>query len=168
MKKMLVLGPCAALLFACSGGGTGPVTMQPGQWETTVQFANIEVPGVPEAQVAAMRSALSRPQTRPQCITQAQAANPMGNMMGQTSQGCNFTKNTFANGTIDISGTCNPPGGQATATMTMTGTYTANTITAQVTTEARPTSQMPGQPQMIRMTGTISAHRTGDCPGGAR
>lgn len=169
MRKMLVLAPCIALLVGCGGGGGGgSVALQPGQWETTVTFSNIEVPGAPEAQVAQMRAMMGRPQVRSECITAAQAANPMGNMMNPGGAGCNFTQNTFAGGTINLQGTCNPPGGQASMSLTMTGTYTANTITAQVSNEVRPTAAMPGAPQMIRMSGNLSSRRTGDCPGGQR
>ena len=166
MKKLLILAPCTALLFACSGGGSS-VALQPGQWETTVQFSNIEVPGVPEAQVAMMREQAGRPQVQSQCITQAQAANPMGNMMGQQASGCNFTKNTFAGGTIDVAGTCSPPG-QGQANLTMTGTYTADTITSNMRMEMRPGATTPGAPQSITMAGTMRSRRTGDCPGGNR
>jgi hypothetical protein len=167
MNKLLLLAPCTALLFACSGGGGNgagsAVALQAGQWETTMQFTSIEVPGVPEAQVAPMREMMSRPRTMSQCITPQQAANPMGNMMGQPQQGCNFTKNTFAGGTIDIQGTCSPGGQQAQ--MSLTGTYTATTMNAQITSTVRPPAGTPG-PQEVRMAGTLSARRTGDCPAG--
>jgi Protein of unknown function (DUF3617) len=167
MRKTLVLAPCTALLFACGGGGSS-VSLQPGQWETTMQFSNIEAPGAPEAQVAQMRAMMGRPQTRSECITAAQAANPMGNMMNPGGTGCNFTQNTFSGGTINLQGSCNPPGGQATAAITMTGTFTADTITANVSSEVRPTAATPGAPQSIRMSGTLTSRRTGECPGGAR
>lgn len=161
MKKALVLAPFAALLFGCGSGSS--VSLQPGQWETVMQFSNIEVPGAPEAQVAQMRAMMGQPQTRSECITPQQAANPMGSMMNPGGGGCNFTQNTFAGGTINLQGSCNPPGGQATAQLTMTGTYTATTITAQVNSEVRPTAATPGGPQMIRMSGTLRSRRTGDC-----
>jgi hypothetical protein len=162
MKKLLILAPCTALLFACSGGGSG-VALQPGQWETTVQFSNIEVPGVPEAQVAPMRQMMGQPQVRSQCMTAEQAANPGGNMMnpGGASGNCQFTKNSFTGGTIDVQGSCTAPG-RGTATMNMTGTYTATTMTAQVSTTVRPPAGQPG-PQEVRMSGSLSARRTGEC-----
>ncbi|HTU10842.1 MAG TPA: DUF3617 domain-containing protein [Allosphingosinicella sp.] len=170
MKKLLVLTPCIAILAACGGSGGaggGSVALQPGMWETTVTFSNIEVPGVPEAQVAAMRQAMSRPQTRSECMTPEQAANPSGNMMNPGGQAgaCQFSKSTFANGTIDVAGSCNA-GGRGSLNMTMAGTYTPTTMTANVTTAVRPPAGTPG-PQEVRMTGSLSARRTGDCPGGA-
>ncbi len=166
MKKLLVLAPCISLLFACSGGGDS-VALQPGQWETTMQFSNIEVPGAPEAQVAQMRTMMGRPQTRSECITPQQAANPMGNMMNPGGGSCNFTQNTFSGGTINLQGACNPPGGQGTAQITMTGTYTPTTITAQVSSEVRPAVASPGAPESVRMSGNLTSRRTGDCPAGA-
>ena len=172
MKKLLMLAPCTALLFACSGGGGGnagsgaALALQPGQWETTMQFTNIEVPGVPEAQVAQMREMMSRPQVRTECMTPAQAANPTRNMMnpGGAAGACQFPQSTFSGGTINVQGSCNA-GARGSLNMSMTGTYTPTTMNAQVSSTVRPPAGTPG-PQEVRMSGTLSARRTGDCPAG--
>ena len=157
-----------------SGGdaqGAGPVaapvtavSLQPGNWQTSVTFSNIEVPGIPEQQAAAMRQQMGRPQTRANCITPAQAANPMGDIMGQPRRGCTFVKNTFAGGVIDVAANCTAPN-QGQAQLAMTGSYTANTINAQIRMEARPPQGTQGGPQMVRMSGTVSSRRVGECAG---
>ena len=170
MKKLLMLAPCTMLIFACSGGGGNgsggaAVALQPGQWETTMQFTSIEVPGVPEAQVAQMRQMMTRPQVRSECMTPQQAANPTGNMMNPGGAGaCQFSQSTFAGGTINVQGSCNA-GGRGSMNMSLTGTYPPTTMNAQVTSTVRPPAGTPG-PQEVRMSGTMSARRTGDCAAG--
>ncbi len=168
MRHWMAAAP-ALLLFACGEGGIGggDVSLQPGQWETTVQFTSIEVPGMPEQAVAQMREMMSRPQTRSECITPQQAANPAGNMMsGGAGNACTFTENTFAAGAIRVRGSCQQPG-QGTAQMSMEGTYTATTMQANISSEVQaPAGATPGGPQSVRMSGTFSSRRTGECASG--
>jgi hypothetical protein len=161
MKKLMLPALPMVILFACS---PGPVSLQPGMWETTVQFSSIDVPGAPPAELAAMRAMMSRPQTRSECMTPEQAANPTQRMMNPGSNGnaCQFGDSTFAAGTIRVHGTCQAPG-RGTSQTNMEGTYTATTIQATISSEIHPPAGTQG-PQSVRMTGTISAHRTGDCP----
>lgn len=163
MKRLIAAAPLA-LLFACSGNST---SMQPGQWEMTTRATNVELPGVPEQLAAQMRTAImSQPQTQSQCITPEEAANPVGRMMSPSgdSQGCTFTDQTFSGGTIRISGTCQAPGGRGSMRNTVTGTYTATTLEARMETEVTaPPGGPPGMPQTIRMRGTMTSRRTGDC-----
>ena len=169
MRHWIAAAP-ALLLIGCGEGGPGgggAVALQPGQWETTVQFTSIEVPGVPEAQLAQMREMMSRPQTRSECITPEQAANPTGNMMSPGGgDACQFSESTFAGGTIRMRGTCQQPG-QGTAQMSMEGSYTATTMQANISSEVQAPAGAPqGGPQSVRMSGTFSSRRTGECAAG--
>ena len=161
MKRLVLPALPVALLFACSPSA---VSLQPGMWETTVQFTSIDVPGAPPAQLAAMRTMMSQPQTHSECMTPEEAANPAQRMMNPGSNGnsCQFTDSTFAGGTIRVHGTCQAPG-RATSVTNMEGTYTATTIQATISSEGHPPAGTAG-PQTVRMSGTISARRTGDCP----
>lgn len=168
MKKLLVLAPCAALLFGCSGGPLGGgVSLQPGQWETTVQFTTIDMPGAPPGAAEAMRAMMGQPQTRSSCMTPEQAANPAGSMAAPEGAGasCQFEPNGFANGTINVRGTCSNPT-RGNLQMTMTGNYTATTMEATVNQTMTAPPNTPG-PQSIRLEGRMTARRTGDCPAGA-
>ena len=71
MKKMLILVPCTALLFACGGGGGGgSVALQPGQWEMVTQITGVEAPGAPPAMVEQMRTAAAQQrQTQNRCMS---------------------------------------------------------------------------------------------------
>ena len=159
MKRLILLAPCLALAAAC-GSNTG--TIQPGNWETTTRFTNVEIPGMPEAMAKQMQSQLAnQAQTQTRCITPAEAANPTGGMMGSSNpQGCNFDEQTFSGGTIRVRGTCPAPGGQGQIRMSWEGSYTDTTMQGNITTE------VTGGPQNMRMTGTINSRRTGDCPSG--
>ena len=164
MRYTIAAAP--ALLLAACGGGGDSVALQPGQWETSVQFSSIEIPGAPEAAVAQMKQAMSRPQTRSECITPEQAANPTGNMVNAGGGNCQFSESTFEGGTIRMRGTCQQPGA-GTATMSMDGSYTATTMEAQITSEVQAPEGAPaGGPQSVRMSGTFTSRRTGDCPAG--
>jgi hypothetical protein len=157
MKKLAILVPTVALIFACSSN----TSLQPGQWEFTTKMTDIEVPGAPPAVAAQMKQAMaSSAQTQSRCLTPAEAANPGGSLANPSgsAQGCTFSKQTFAGGTIDVAGTCRAPTGGNVET-TLTGTYTATEINARIG------ANVTGGPQQMRMSGTMTARRTGDCPG---
>jgi hypothetical protein len=160
MKKLALFAPTLVLCAACSGSA---VSLQPGQWETTIQFSSIEVPGAPEAQLAPMRAMMGQPRTVAACMTPEEAANPTSKMMSQegAAQNCQYTENVFSGGTIRVHGTCPMPRG-GTMTMNWDGTYTATTMQAQVSQQMQAPPNTPG-PQSIRLAGSLTARRTGDC-----
>ena len=157
MKKLAILAPTVALIFACSSN----TSLQPGQWEMTTKITDIQVPGAPPAAAAQMKQMMASQgtQTQSRCITPAEAANPAGSFgnPGGGAQGCNFTKQTFAGGSIDIAGTCQSPSGNVE--MTSTGSYTGDTMTMNFTANAQ------AMGQTVRTSGTMTGRRTGDCPG---
>jgi uncharacterized protein DUF3617 len=160
MKRYVLPALPIALLFACSPSA---VALQPGMWETTIQFTSIDVPGAPPAQLTAMRAMMGQPQTRSECMTPEQAANPAQRMMNpEGTNGCQFSDSTFAGGTIRVHGTCQAQGRGSSQT-SMEGTYTATTIQATISSDMHPPAGTAG-PQSVHMAGTISARRTGDCP----
>jgi len=167
MKRHLLWAPPLALLL--SGCSESAVSLQPGQWETTIRMTSIEVPGAPEAMVTQMRAQMANQvDTRSQCITPQEAANPAGNMLNPDGgrEGCTFTDNVFAGGVINVNGSCPGPGGRGSARMGLQGSFTATTMEGRVTAEvtAPPGAAPPGTPQTVRMTGTMASRRTGDCP----
>lgn len=161
MKRHMLWAPPMALLFACSGSA---VSLQPGEWETTVRFSSIEMPGAPEAAATQMRAMMGQPQVHSECMTAEQAANPMGRMInpGGERSNCQFSENIFAGGTIRVNGTCRPPMG-GTMQMSWQGSYTATTMEARVTSEMTAPPGTQG-PQTIRMSGSMTGRRKGDCP----
>ena len=157
MKRIILLAPAMVLAVACSGNSG---TIQPGQWETTTRFTSVDVPGMPPQAAEMMRSQLANQPAQTRCVTPAEAAHPAGGMMGQNPQGCQFSDNTFSGGVIRVRGTCPAPGGQGQIAMSWEGSYTSTTMQGNIT------SEVTGGPQRVRMSGTISSRRVGDCPAG--
>lgn len=159
MKRLGLAAPALALIAACSGAST---SIQPGQWETTTRMTSIDMPGAPPAMLAQVRAQLAnQAQTQSSCITPEQAANPAGSMLntGSGASACQFTDSTFAGGVIRVNGSCPGPAG-ASMRMSLVGSYTATTM------EGRISSDIQGGPQSMRMSGTLTSRRTGDCPAG--
>jgi hypothetical protein len=152
--------PSIALIAACS---SRPDTIQPGQWEMVTQMTTVEAPGAPEPVVAQMRAAMANQrQTQSTCITPEQARNPSRNMVGQgnNAAGCEFSDTTFAGGNIRIRANCRPPGaGQME--MSVEGDYTATTMNGRINVNM--TAPPGAGVQQIRMSGTLTGRRTGDC-----
>ena len=162
MKYLLTAGT-ALLLVAC---GSQSTTLQPGQWEMTTKMTEVEAPGMPEAVLAQMRSTMAtQTQTRSDCMTQQEASNPAANIVnaGTQSGTCNFTESAFAGGNINVRGTCNGPSGPGSMQMSITGTYTETAIDGRISTEMRAPPGMPGGAQSIRVSGTLTGRRTGEC-----
>ena len=163
MKKRALFVPAIVLAAACSGSS---VSLQPGRWELSMQFSSIEAPGADPARLAQLREAMVRPQTMSSCMTPQQAANPTGNMLNpqRGGQNCQFNENVFTDGAIRIHGTCQPPGGGSDQ-MNMEGTYTPTTMNVQLRSEM---TMPPGRrgPRVLRMSGTMTGRRIGDCAAG--
>ena len=160
MKRFAVLTPSILLIAACSGGSD---TLQPGQWETTVQIANVEVPGAPPEVAEQMAMLLRQAQTESHCLTPEQAADPTAGMANPTgrAEGCTFSERTFSGGRIHVVSSCPAPAGQGEVRSTLEGTYTPTNMEAQMNVEGP--SGMPGTQQTVRLTGTMTSRRTGDC-----
>lgn len=159
MKKILMVAAPIALLGACSGGG-GAGALEAGEWTMTTEMTEIEVPGMPEEMVAQMREQMGeQTDTSTRCITEEEAADPGANLFTpeDADQDCEFTESVVEGGVINIAGTCEAPNGQGNATMGITGTYTATTMAAELSVNVE------GGPMEMRMSGNMSAERTGDC-----
>ncbi|MDQ8758060.1 DUF3617 domain-containing protein [Sphingosinicella sp. LHD-64] len=168
MKRLVLLAPVLALVAACS---QGPDTIQPGQWEMAVQMTEFDAPGAPPEVANQMRAmmATGQSQTQARCITPEEAANPTRGMMNPSGQaeGCTYTEQTFAGGRIQIAGSCPVPGNRGTVKTTMTGSYTATTMETRLNSEIDAGANAPpGAPRIVRMGGTMTGRRTGDCPAG--
>lgn len=139
-----------------AGGAGASVTLQPGQWQSTVEIVRVSAPNMPPG----MAPPAMPPVTASYCITPEQAANPNAGMIaGSNAQtGCTTENYSMTNGRIQGTIQCDIQGnvarttmdGQFTPTsyeMTMVGQQTMGGVTTE--TETR-----------------ITAQRTGDCPAG--
>jgi len=148
-------------------GDPSAQSIQPGQWEMASRMDTLEAPGAPPAMVAQMRAQLpNQRSTQRQCITPEQAANPARNLVGRnaTSQGCTFADTTFAGGVIRISAACQRPGNPASMRMAMEGSFTATQLDSALRVEVTGPGANGRGTQTVRMTGTMTGRRLGDCP----
>lgn len=155
MTKLLIAAAPLALLGACSGGAD---QMQAGEWEMTTTMSELTAPDMPEAMQEQMQASLGEAQTRTECITEEEAANPLAQIMdGSAGDDCEFDNQTFEGGVINISGTCEVPG-SAEATVSIEGTYTATEMNAEIAMD-----MTMGPMGQVTMSGTMAGERTGDC-----
>ena len=159
MKRLILLAPALLLLGAFADTQTG--TIQPGQWETTTRFTSFEAPGIPEQAARDLQAhTIGQPQTETRCITPADAADPLGDMMGARNiQNCQFSEAIFSGGRIHVRGICPGSDEQSPVSMLWEGSYTDTSMDGNFTTE------IMGDPPPMRMSGTIASRRIGDCPG---
>ncbi|MEM8697237.1 MAG: DUF3617 domain-containing protein [Pseudomonadota bacterium] len=158
MKKLLMAAAPLALLSACSGGGSDG--LQAGEWTMTTEMTEIEVPGMPEEMVEQMRAQMGeQSESTTRCITEEEAADPGANLFApeDASQDCDFGESTVEGGVINIQGSCEAPNGQGNATMAIEGTYTPTTMEAELSVNVE------GGPMEMRMSGNMTAERTGEC-----
>lgn len=137
------------------GGGAAGVTLQPGQWETTMQVDAAAMPDLPPG----VTPPAMPPMTTRICITPEQAANPGAEAMAGNAQqpaGCRTENFSFANGRISGTSICNTGGVEARTTISGQFTPTTYEMTMQTATET-------GGAQR-NSTMRITARRLGDCP----
>ena len=115
---------------------------------------------MPEELAAMMREQLvGNPQTESECIAAEAAADPVNQLLVPDNAGeCTFEESVFEGGRIAVNGNCPGSEGDEPGDISITGSYTATSIDAQLTVE-RSDSAMGD----IRMVGSLSAERTGEC-----
>ena len=152
----LILVSMAVLL---AGASDGPARIQPGQWESVTEYRSLEAPGLTEAAAAELRTAMLRPTTEDHCVTPTDAAAPLHRFLSgdEDVRRCSYQEILFAEGRIRLRGTCPGPQGTGQVRLTLVGHYTETTMTSELVTEV----DWPGS--VVRMEGTISSRRSGDC-----
>jgi hypothetical protein len=121
--------------------------VSPGQWTSTMTVDNMAMPGVPAGALDAMKG---RPITSSYCLTPQEAeADPKKILAADKS--CKVDRFAMTGGKIDSAMTCQTP--QGPATITMTGSYTAESYSMASTMKAGP----------MTMASRVIAKRLGPC-----
>jgi hypothetical protein len=180
----------AALLAACNNGaspGNGgtraaggqtnapalpaPVALRAGEWELTGRILSIEpVQASPEIAARLRAQPIPPAETKRQCLTAGQVANPIRTyrdmtMADQPGSSCGEGQGTFADGRIRFTLVCRNPD-QTEVRQAVVGTYTPESL--QYAISANGTAQVPdGETVTLRIESTLSSRRIGDCPSGA-
>ncbi|MBC2776470.1 DUF3617 domain-containing protein [Parasphingopyxis marina] len=144
-----------AMLAGCSGGVSE--TMQPGQWEMTLNVTEATAPGLSDEMSADLVAELNRELAMdPVCVTQADSENPAPRLFlpAEAEGECDFAGSTVEAGMISISGSCGDGG-----VLTIEGAYGGTTMEAVL--EAR----IEDGSEMLEFTAEMNGERTGACTG---
>ncbi|MCP5396471.1 MAG: DUF3617 domain-containing protein [Sphingomonadaceae bacterium] len=180
MRKLAWIAPIATLaLAACGSSSDTPQTEEemaeaaaqltkptPGQYKSTAEMTEFEVPGLPPAQADQMKQMFAGigAQESSYCLTQEQADEGFEQAvkkMGETDgdMDCKFDHFRVNGDDLDAQMSCSAPG-EGKATMTMTGTLAAEKQVIDMKV-AQESSQIPGGKMNIGMK--ITSERVGEC-----
>ena len=185
---MRALVPCLALTVAACGGestrdsaaATGEVEMrnasvvdvaeqaraasaatrfQPGQWRSTVEVVDVQVPGMPEGMAEQMRQQMMSRSSVTSCMTEEQSANPSESLFGGQRGQCRFDRFSMKAGRVDAVMTCAGDGRAIEAArITMTGTFDATHFETESAIEST-----GGERGRMSMRSRVKGERIGDC-----
>ncbi len=184
MKKLIVFAAPLALATACSGGGSADadgdgeisaeeaqaeaedaaaeIAVRPGQWQTTFEITELEIPNAPpqlQEMMGTMRSQMAQGMSSTSCLTPEEAAN-IGDSMFDDNDNCTVSEFEMSGGNMTVAATCQEPGGPAMS-MRMEGTYTATSNDMTVTASG----EIPQMGEM-RFAGNVQRrHISDDCTG---
>lgn len=140
---------------------------RPGQYETTVELVNFDVPGLPPQQAEAMKATMGKvsSQSSRSCLTQADADKGFEESVRQMTEKngtmqCDFGRFDVDGGKIDAAMTCKGPQGM-TSDITVEGTGSAE-ATAMHMKMVQKAAMIPGGE--MRMEMKMNSRRVGDCP----
>lgn len=138
------------------GGGAASVSLQPGEWETTVQVTSMNVANMPQG----VNPPTPPPTTVRSCITPEQAARPNASFLSgkDANSGCTNENFSMTGGRMQGTVTCSQQGTTMRSTFNGEFTPTGYEMTAQVETQANGMS--------MNMETRTTGRRLGDCPAG--
>ncbi len=183
MKTYFLAATAAFSLTACGAGATdadadgdGTITQEeveaavsevqinPGQWENTVEFVDIEFDeaALPEEARGfigpVLESMKGQVNTTQSCVTPEEASQPQASMFsGNQNANCEYDKFVFSGGNMEMEMTCTDPT-SGNANIISTGTYTADEYDMDMTIEMEG-SEMGD----MKIIASSNGRRTGDC-----
>lgn len=180
MRKLALMLPLVSLaLAACGSEPEEPQTAEDiaeqankltkpkaGQYTSTTEMLEFEVPGLPPAQADQMKQMFAGlgSQEMTYCLTEEQASEGFEEAIKRMSQGEDGVKCTFENfdvsgNTLDAKMSCDSGMG-GTSSMTMAGTVTEESQDLTMTV-AQESAQIPGGKMNMKMK--MTSRRTGEC-----
>ena len=131
----------------------------PGRWETVMTIEDMQIPDMPPQMAEKMKAHMGQGMKHVSCLTPEEAKRPKGDFFGGEKE-CRYDHFKMAGGTIDAKMVCAMQG--ATRTMTMNGSYSANTYHMAITSAGTGPSGAMGN---MSMKMKIDGNRTGVCTG---
>ncbi len=179
MRTIIAASACLALLAACSDGGAdtdgdgeitqeemvaeaasgGDVKLRPGQWEHTVEFTELDMPGVPANMQDMVKQQMGSGITTTTCMTEEEANRPSADFFGgEGNDDCTYEEFDRSGNKMTLRMTCDAGQG-GTAKVAMDGEFAADSFT--LTMDNKVTGTQAGD---VTMKGTVTGKRIGDCP----
>ncbi|MGX7894680.1 DUF3617 domain-containing protein [Tsuneonella sp. HG222] len=177
MHRLALLAALPVALAACSDGGAdsdadgritqgeataemeqGPdIALQPGQWEQSVSFTEIEMPGAPEALKQMMQQSMTATITSDTCLAPGDVERPgAGFFAGEGNGECTYEEFDRTGNHLKMRMTCAE--GDASNTIAMEGDIGEAEYAFDLTTTVNGAPQGP-----MTMKGKIAARRVGEC-----
>ncbi|WP_315762267.1 DUF3617 domain-containing protein [Sphingomonas sp. Y38-1Y] len=133
---------------------------EPGQWRTTVEVVEAEVPGLPPAMAEEMKRRMLAKSSVSSCMTPEQAAKPNEDLFAGQQGGCRFDRFVMKDGRVDAAMTCKGDGqGNGQAKILMTGSFSKTRFEMENRIEATG----PNAQAAMRMRSRVTGERTGNC-----
>lgn len=134
---------------------------KPGQYTSTAELVELEIPGVPAAQAQQMkdmmRASLSRTTSR--CLTPDEAEKGFEELAKAQQEGCTVDSFKVDGGKFAGKMICDNP--EASGTMTMSGTGTETSSEMDMAMDMT-SANLPGGRMAMKMH--VTSKRTGECP----
>lgn len=132
----------------------------PGQWRTTIEVLEADIPGLPPQMAGAMKKQMLQKSTVSSCMTPEQAAKPNEDLFAGKAGNCRFDRFTMKDGTVDAAMTCaGDASGAGAAKILMTGTFDKTHFQMENRIEATG----PDARQAMKMRSRVTGERTGAC-----
>jgi uncharacterized protein DUF3617 len=154
----------AASPEAAASQAAAHIKLLPGEYESSTKMLEFSMPGMPQAQMNAIRTSMSGNVAKPHryCFTSAQAAKGPEQMVSNLRQGdCKMASFTSTAGSVSGKMECAFKGGLSSTT-SFSGTYTGDSSSMTMESD----QQMPGMGgKGAHMKMRVDTHRVGDCSG---
>lgn len=180
MKKFLVSAAIVALVAGCADKGAdadgdgkitseevaaemNEVSLEPGEWENTVEIVDVEIEGMPNGIPPGMIEQMKSQKTvSKSCMTEEMARNPGAQFFAaQEEFDCEVKKFNMSGGAIDSQLSCNNMNnGAGQMNMAMTGQYGPSSYDMMLNMDGG------AGPVKMKISAKNVGKRVGDCPAG--
>lgn len=143
---------------AAAASASGAIRFDPGEWETTVELIDAQMPGMPDGVARQVRDSMKMRTTVTSCMTPEQAGRPNEEMLAGNGGDCRFADYRMHSGRLQATMTCQGGQGAPTATIVMDGRYTATSFALENSIETQ-----AGAMGAMTMRSRVSGKRLGDC-----
>ena len=134
----------------------------PGQYTSTSELVELDMPGLPPEQVARMKQMMgtSMSKVTSRCLTEEEASKGFEDLAGETQDNCRMESFNAEGGAFSGRMVCSGDGGSGTMTMNGTGTPTGSDMVMAMDMTS---PNVPGGRMAVKMH--VISKRTGDCEG---